>query len=107
MAMRAAMVGLVTAVVLAVSSAWAADVMVHLFHTKVDRPEVTISAGEAVIFHNMAAMPDGYTLVADDGSFTSPPLAKDAQYRRVFEEPGTYSYHMKEHPQVKGTVVVK
>jgi plastocyanin len=73
----------------------------------VDPAELKIKAGDTVVFHNMQEMPGGHTVVADDGSFESPPLAKDEQWKHTFEKPGTYGIHVKQHPMAKGKVIVE
>ena len=85
----------------------AADTTVEVGHNRLEPAEVTIGAGAKVAFHNQDEMPGGHTIVADDGSFESPPLAKDDSWSREFTEPGTYKYHIKEHPDAKGKIIVK
>ncbi len=89
------------------SVALADDVMIHIGHNKVAPGEVKVTAGTVVIFHNMDEMPGGHTIVADDGSFQSHGLAKNEQWSHTFDKPGAYSYHIKEHPSAKGTIVVE
>jgi plastocyanin len=88
-------------------TALAGDVMVHVGHNQLDPAEVSIAVGDSVTFHNLVEMPGGHTIVSDDGSFQSPALAKDGRWSRAFAEAGTYGYHIKEHPDAKGTVTVK
>jgi plastocyanin len=52
-------------------------------------------------------MPGGHTVAADDGSFASPPLAKDQSWSHAFEKPGSFGVHIKEHPGAKATIEVK
>jgi plastocyanin len=52
-------------------------------------------------------MPGGHTIMADDCSFKSPDLAKDESWSHTFTKPGTYAYHIKQHPEAKGKIVVK
>jgi plastocyanin len=92
---------------LAPGAALADDVMVHVGHNRLDPMEVTIRVGDSVTFHNLDQMPGGHTIVAGDGSFQSPPLAKDQAWTHTFEQPGTYAYHIKEHPGANGLVVVE
>lgn len=89
--------------------AWtmAAEVAVKVGHGRLEPAEVSIAAGDTVNFHNQDRMPGGHKLVADDGSFESPALGKDESWAHVFAKPGTYSYHIREHPEAKGRVVVK
>jgi len=94
-------------VLLASPAAWADDVMVHVGHNKLDPAEVKVAVGDTVTFHNMDAMPGGHTVAADDGSFESPALDKDAQYKHTFEKAGSYGVHIKQHPDAKATIVVE
>lgn len=94
-------------VALAAATAEASDVMVHVGHSSVDPAEIKIKAGDTVVFHNIHEMPGGHTIVADDGSFESPPLAKDEQWKHTFEKSGTYGVHVKQHPTAKGVVIVE
>jgi len=92
---------------LAVSPALAGEVVVKVGHNKIDPAKLSIEAGDEVVFHNLDAMPGGHTVVADDGSFQSPGLAQDEKWTHVFEKPGTYGIHLKEHPAAKGSIEVK
>ncbi|NIP80798.1 MAG: amidase [Gemmatimonadetes bacterium] len=100
-------VALFTGLVLMASSALAGEVMVHLGHNKIEPAELTVKAGTTVVFHNLDAMPGGHSVVADDGSFASPGLAKDETWSHTFKDPGEYSYSLKEHPSAKGRIVVE
>ena len=68
---------------------------------------VTIGKGDTVVFQNTQDMPGGYTIVADDGSFGSPALAKDKTWSHTFDKPGIYAVHLREHPNAGGKIVVK
>lgn len=94
-------------ILLLAPAAFAGEVTVKLGHNKIDPAEVTVKAGDSVVFHNLDEMPGGHTLVADDGSFSSPPLAKDENFSHTFEQPGRYGVHIAEHPTAKGTIVVE
>ena len=85
----------------------AAEVTVTVGHNKIDPAQVTIHAGDTVVFHNVDEMPGGHSLAADDGSFQSPPLAKDASWSHAFTKPGSYGYAIREHPGTKGKIVVQ
>lgn len=99
---------MVSAMVLGlVVSASAKEVTVKVGHNSLDPAEVAIAKGDTVTFTNTAEMPGGHTIVADDGSFSSPALGKDKSWSRAFAEPGTYAIHIKEHPSAKGAIVVK
>lgn len=90
----------------AAPAAWADDAMVHVGHGKLDPAEVTVSAGDTVVFHNVDAMPGGHTVVADDGAFRSPALEKDQQWSHTFTEAGRHPYRISEHPDAQGVIVV-
>jgi plastocyanin len=92
---------------LAWSPSSAKETTVQVGHNRVEPAEVTIAVGDTVVFKNQDQMPGGHTLVADDGSFASPPLAKDQSWSHSFQAKGTYPYHIKEHAGAKGKVVVE
>jgi plastocyanin len=48
-----------------------------------------------------------HTILAVDGSFSSPGLDTDGRYAHEFDAPGTYTYRCALHPQMKGTIVVR
>lgn len=80
---------------------------VQVGHNKLDPSDLTVAPGTTVVFHNVDKMPGGHTIVADDGSFESPGLAKDQSWSHTFNEPGAYLYSIKEHPSAKGKIVVE
>lgn len=85
----------------------AAEVTVTVGHNKIDPPQVTIKAGDTVVFHNVDEMPGGHTIVAKDGSFASPPLAKDQKWSHTFPAAGKFPIQIKQHPDAVGEVVVE
>lgn len=87
--------------------AGAGEAKVEVGHNRLTPAEVKISAGDAVVFHNVDEMPGGHTVVADDGSFSSPPLGKDQSWSHTFEEPGSWGVHIQQHPGAKATIQVK
>lgn len=95
------------ALVLLSGPAIADDAVVKVGHNRLDPSELAVEPGTTVSFHNEDRMPGGHTIVADDGSFESPGLAKDESWSHTFDEPGTYGYSIKEHPSAKGKIVVK
>ena len=92
---------------LGVGIARADESVVTVGHNRLEPSAITVKAGTVVRFHNEDQMPGGHTIVADDGSFQSPPLAKDQDWSHKFDKPGTYSYSIKQHPAAKGKVVVQ
>jgi plastocyanin len=85
----------------------AADATVEVGHNRLAPARVEIAAGDSVTSHNVDQMPGGHTVAADDGSFASPPLAKDQSWSHAFEKPGSFGVHIKEHPGAKATIEVK
>ena len=101
---------LVIAVAFAVLFATApagADVTVNVGHSSFDPAKVTIQKGESVTFHNVQEMPGGHTVVADDGSWKSPPLKLDETFTKRFEQSGTVKIHVEQHPAATGEIVVE
>ena len=68
-------------------------------------PAITVPVGSTVIWKN--GDDDPHTVTADGGSFDSSGLANGDTYSRQFTKPGSYPYHCKLHPFMKGVVVVK
>jgi plastocyanin len=92
---------------LAAAPALADEATVKVGHNRLEPRELVVKAGTTVRFHNEDEMPGGHTIVADDGSFKSPGLAKDQDWSHKFEKPGTYAYSIEEHPSARGKIVVK
>lgn len=88
-------------------AAAAAEVTVTVGHNRIDPSQVKLEAGDTVVFHNVDEMPGGHTIAADDGSFSSPALAKDEQWSHTFEAPGTHKIHIQQHPNAVGEIVVE
>ncbi|MDH3601513.1 MAG: cupredoxin domain-containing protein [Candidatus Tectomicrobia bacterium] len=80
---------------------------VQVGHNRLEPAEISIKVGDSVAFHNEDEMPGGHTIVADEKSFTSPPLGKDKSWTHTFTDEGTFTYHIKEHPGAKGKIVVQ
>jgi plastocyanin len=92
---------------LAASPARAEEPTVTVGHNRIEPAKVTIQAGESITFHNVDAMPGGHTVVADDGAFESPPLEKDQRWSHTFEEAGSHTIRIKQHPAATGVIVVE
>ena len=90
----------------AASSSFAYDPTVKIGHDRVSPAEITVSVGAIVRFLNEDEMPGGHSIVADDGSFGSPPLGKGGGWQHLFTEPGEYRYHIREHPAATGRIIV-
>jgi plastocyanin len=88
-------------------SARAAGATVTVGHNRIEPAKVSIHKGESVTFHNVDEMPGGHTIVADDGSWQSPPLKKDESFTQKFDKPGTTMIHIQQHPTAKGEIDVQ
>lgn len=98
----------ITGVLLLVGSPVLADTaLVKVGHNHLDPAELTVPAGSTVTFRNEQEMPGGHTIVAVDGSFESPGLAKGEEWSHTFDEPGTYLYTIKQHPTAQGKIIVE
>ena len=87
--------------------ALAGDAIVKIKHGKVEPAEVIVTKGDIVTFQNVDEMPGGHSIVADAGSFKSPGLSPGEEWSHSFENLGTYPYHIGEHPDAKGKVIVE
>jgi plastocyanin len=67
----------------------------------------TIHEKTSVTFINDSYPPASYTIVAKDGSFSSPTLAPSQQWTITLNSPGNYEYTTKEAPtQMLGDLIV-
>jgi plastocyanin len=76
-------------------------------HNLLQPANLTLSIGQTVEFYNKDEMPGGHTIVADNGTFTSPPLKKGETWSHTFDRAGVYSIHIKQHPDAKATITVR
>ena len=67
-------------------------------------PEVSARPGQEVlwVFRDGA---EAHTVTADNNSFDSGKVT-EGEFRLVFDQPGSYSYHCAIHPEMKGRVIV-
>ena len=68
--------------------------------------QLTLSVGQTVHFQNAATTARSFTVVADDGSFESPTLARGEGWHYTFETAGSFAYHVREQPDRRGTILV-
>lgn len=105
-ALRISIASLAAGAALLPGVATAEDATVQIGHNRVAPAEVRITAGERVRFENQDAMPGGHSIVAENGAFASPGLAKGETWEHQFTEPGVYVFRIKEHPGAVGKVIV-
>lgn len=66
---------------------------------------ISIKKGHTVIWTNKDSAP--HTVTADsDSGIESPTINANGTYSFTFNSTGTFAYHCKFHPSMKGTVVV-
>ena len=84
-------------------AAGTADVGIH--GNTFDPATLTIQAGQTVRFSNH----DGFahTATSDTGAFDTGNIAGGASGEERFDDAGTFPYHCKIHPSMKGTIVVQ
>ena len=67
--------------------------------------EIRIGKGTEVIWKNSDGVE--HTVTAADGSFDSGTLGPNAEFKKRFDKPGTYSYLCDMHPSMAGSIVVE
>lgn len=80
---------------------------VKVSHGSFEPAEVTVQAGEKVVFKNVVDMPGGHMIAFEDMEAGSEALDNGEKWVHAFEEPGSYRFYVAEHPENKGTVVVE
>jgi plastocyanin len=65
---------------------------------------VTIKAGDSVTWTNHDER--DHTVIAQDGSFSSPVIRRGESFTFQFDKAGKYPYGCKLHPRMKGTIIV-
>jgi plastocyanin len=65
---------------------------------------VELRAGDTIVWTNTDLAP--HTATADGGEWTSGEIKNGAEGRYTPTAPGTFAYHCKYHPQMKGVIVV-
>lgn len=81
------------------------SVAVEIIDLDYEPRTVTVAAGTEVLWTNTGVAP--HTVTARDGSFTSELLQTGGQYRRVFDQAGSFEYFCTLHTDMVGTVIVE
>lgn len=92
---------------LAAGSVVAGEAKIEVSHGSFEPAEVTINAGEKVVFRNVVEMPGGHTIAFEDIDAGSDALENGEKWSHTFDEPGTYRFYVEEHSGNKGTVIVE
>lgn len=86
------------------ASAAAGEVSVAIADFAFIPADIAAKVGQAVTFTNSDSAP--HTATVDDGSCTTPNLAKGDSGGLLFTEAGTYPFHCRIHPRMKGSITV-
>jgi plastocyanin len=100
----AMLAGATALLVLAVGSTAATDANVTIVYRAYQPSEVTVLAGQTVLWRNSGLGP--HTVTATDGQFNSGTLQGGATFSYTFSTPGVYAYECLVHPTMHGKVVV-
>ncbi|HET7241563.1 MAG TPA: cupredoxin family copper-binding protein [Gemmatimonadales bacterium] len=79
--------------------------VVRLANLSFGPSEVRVRAGTKVRWVNADQLQ--HTVTADDGAFDSGLIDGGRSFERVFDRPGSYSYHCTPHPFMHGRVIVE
>ena len=101
--LMAAMLGMLVAA----TSAMAADATVNIDNFSFTPAEITVSPGTKITWNNRDDIPHTVTDAATPRAFKSAALDTGDSFSQVFSAPGTYHYFCSLHPHMQGTVVVK
>ena len=66
---------------------------------------VEVVAGETIHWSNDSVR--DHTVTADDGSYDSGSLGPNQRFSRMFDAAGTYTYHCRLHPYIRGEIDVR
>lgn len=95
---------------IAAAEAPAGAIVVNIAQMKYDTPELTIKAGDTVVWVNQEAMPHNVAFkkgVVAEQAFQGVMLKKDQAFAITFSEPGAYDYFCTPHPFMRGKVTVE
>ncbi|MFI5266657.1 MAG: cupredoxin domain-containing protein [Chloroflexota bacterium] len=67
-------------------------------------PTLNISIGTRLSWTNTG--PSNHTITANDGSFDSSTIQRNATFNFTFSKAGTFAYHCSIHPTMLGTITV-
>jgi plastocyanin len=68
---------------------------------------LTVHVYDTVIFNNQASPTSRFSIVADDGTFSSPTIAPGKQWIVTFNTPGEHEYHTSTNvPRMVGVIIV-
>ena len=85
----------------------AKDVIVEIYKKKFIPSEVTIEAGDRVIWKNIEKRQYHNVWSKDSGEEEPDYFFPDESYERKFDQLGDFAYECGPHPKMKGKVIVK
>jgi plastocyanin len=100
-----AMAGLLTVAIMAASPARAADIEVKIDNFTFNPQQITVKAGDTVIWVNHDDIP--HTVTSKTMAFRSKAMDTDDKFSFTFATPGSYAYFCALHPHMTGTIVVE
>ena len=100
-----AMAGLVAAFIAAASPVRAADIEVKIDNFTFNPQQITVKAGDTVIWINHDDIP--HTVTSKTMAFRSKAMDTDDKFSFTFATPGSYVYFCALHPHMTGTIVVE
>jgi amicyanin len=102
---RGAIALLVAAFIAAASPARAADTEVKIDNFTFNPPQITVKAGDTVVWTNHDDIP--HTVTSKTMVFRSKAMDTDDKFSFTFATPGSYAYFCSSHPHMTGTIVVE
>jgi plastocyanin len=97
-----ALAGAVLLLGIAVASTSASDSNVSIVFRAYQPAQLTVLAGQTVVWHNSGLGP--HTVTSDTGAFDSGTLQAGGSFTYTFSTPGTYTYSCLIHPTMHGSV---
>ncbi len=86
------------------SPAWADEKQIEIKDYQYGPANLTIPTGTKVTWINRDEVP--HTVTEPNKAFGSGALDTDENFSTTFNEPGTYKYYCKLHPNMTGTITV-
>lgn len=78
---------------------------VNIQNFKFTPDSLVIASGDTVVWQNLDSAT--HAIASDNGELNSDMLAKGGVYSYTFVNKGTYDYHCKVHPAMKGIIIVR
>ncbi|MEU8076243.1 multicopper oxidase domain-containing protein [Catellatospora citrea] len=99
-------VAVASLVVVAATTAYAANHTVTVKNIAFSPSTLTVTVGDTVTWVNQETDGTSHTVAADGGAFISGNIAPGGSFSFTFTSTGTFNYHCTLHPFMTGTVIV-